>query len=116
MLNWLKEQAFNVKSQNTFSWCKKKQRLQFDFLLEKYKLIIELDGPQHFRQVSNWGSPEHNKNNDDFKNKSALDNGYRMIRICQEIVLYEKENWENQLINAINSKEKLIKIGSVYNK
>jgi Tfp pilus assembly ATPase PilU len=40
--------------------------------------------------------------------------GYRMIRICQKIVLADKENWENQLKNAINSEEELIKIGSIY--
>jgi len=28
--------------------------------LEDYKLIIELDGIQHFEQISNWESPEEN--------------------------------------------------------
>ena len=44
----------------------------------------------------------------------ALKNGYRIIRICQEIVLYEKENWEMALTEAIHSDFTLIKIGSVY--
>lgn len=115
LFNWLKEQNFNVISQGKFDWCKKERKLPFDFVIEEHKLIFELDGAQHFRQVSNWQSPKESKINDDFKNKSSLDNGYRMIRICQEIVLFEKEDWENQLQEAINSKEKLIKIGSVYN-
>jgi very-short-patch-repair endonuclease len=93
--------------------------LKIDVLLHDYKIIIELDGRQHFTQVSNWNSPEHNKQNDELKNKLALENGYKIIRICQEIVLYEKEDWENQLYNNIN---KLInsniitinKIGSIY--
>jgi very-short-patch-repair endonuclease len=114
LFNWLNEKNFNVISQVKFDWCKNKTYLPFDFVLESLKLIIELDGAQHFRQVSNWKSSEHNKKNDDFKNKSALSQGYRMIRICQEIVLADKEDWENELIKAINTKEKLIKIGSVY--
>lgn len=116
LFDWLKKQNFNVKTQVKFDWCKNKKNLPFDFVLEDYKLIIELDGPQHFRQVSNWQSPEYNKENDEFKNKSALDNRYRMIRICQTIVLHDFEDWGNQLINAINSDKILIKIGSVYNK
>jgi hypothetical protein len=59
----------------------------------------------------------HNKENDEFKNKSALENGYSIIRICQEIVLNEKEDWENQLINIIKLIDKkvvLCKIGTVY--
>jgi very-short-patch-repair endonuclease len=77
-------------------------------------IIIELDGKQHFEQVSNWQSPEENKINDSLKNKLANDNGYRMIRICQEIVLNDLEDWEIQLINSITTENTLINIGSVY--
>jgi len=38
------------------------------------RCLCGLDGVQHFEQVSNWKSSEHNKENDEFKNKSALDN------------------------------------------
>jgi very-short-patch-repair endonuclease len=120
LFNWLKTYNINVESQVKFYWCKKIQKLPFDFLLEKYKLIIELDGLQHFKQVSNWQSPEKTQENDEFKNKSALDNGYHMIRISQEIVLADKEDWENKLKEAINtcikSNETLyLTIGEVYN-
>lgn len=37
-----------------------------------------------------------------------------MIRICQKIVLNNLEDWENQLKLAIESKLKMIKIGTVY--
>jgi len=37
-----------------------------------------------------------------------------MIKICQEIVLNDLEDWENQLINAIITENTLINIGSVY--
>lgn len=117
LLNWLKEKQFKIKKQVIFEWAKNKR---YDFLLEDYKIIIELDGRQHFKQVSNWGSPEHNKKNDELKNKLANENGYKIIRICQEIVFYEKEAWENKLFNMINNliNSNVIsinKIGSIYN-
>ena len=34
-------------------WCKNKNHLPYDFVLDDFKLIIELDGLQHFEQVSN---------------------------------------------------------------
>jgi len=114
LLKWLKEQNVNIEYQVKFNWCKNKKFLPFDFVLENYKLIIELDGPQHFIQISNWKSPEETQKVDKYKMECALENGYRIIRICQRIVLADKEYWENQLLEAINSKEKLIKIGSVY--
>lgn len=33
---------------------------------------LELDGQQHFIQISNWESPEETQENDNFKNKLAL--------------------------------------------
>lgn len=117
LFNWLKEQNFNVISQVKFDWCKNKQKLPFDFVIEEYNLIIELDGKQHFEQVSNWQSPEETKIRDDFKNKMALANNYSIIRICQRIVLFDKEDWENQLKQVIKKYDnpKLIKIGNIYN-
>lgn len=117
LLNWLKEKQFKIKGQVIFEWAKNKR---YDFLLEDYKIIIELDGEQHFKQVSNWSSPEHNKKNDELKSKLALENAYKMIRICQQIVFYEKEDWENQLYNIINKVIKsneisIHKIGAIYN-
>ena len=71
--------------------------------------------PQHFKQISNWQTPEENQINDSLKNKLANDNGYRMIRICQEIVLNDLEDWGYQLINAIKNNETIIRIGNIYN-
>jgi very-short-patch-repair endonuclease len=109
LFEWLKEKYSNVQKQITFDWSQNKR---YDFVINN--IIIELDGAQHFVQVSNWQSPEKNKINDSLKNKLANENGYIMIRICQEIVLYDKEDWEKQLINAINTKYTLVNIGSVY--
>lgn len=109
LFEWLKEKYPNVQKQITFDWSQKKR---YDFVINN--IIIELDGPQHFKQISNWQSPEENQINDTLKNKLANDNGYRMIRICQEIVLNDLEDWEIQLINAITTENTLINIRSVY--
>lgn len=95
-----------------------KRHLPFDFVLETYKLIIELDGKQHFEQVSNWCDPEETLKTDNYKNQMAIENNYSIIRISQEIVWNDDEDWENQLINTINiidkNKCEIYKIGKVY--
>jgi len=50
LFNWLKEIYPDriIKTQPKFEWCKNKQCLPFDFLIQEFKIIIELDGPQHF--------------------------------------------------------------------
>lgn len=54
---------------------------------------------------------------DNLKNKLALENNFKVIRICQRIVWDDKEFWDTQLKEAINNINEidLIKIGSVYN-
>jgi hypothetical protein len=49
---------FTNRSDFTREWCKMKNRLRFDFCIPEINLIIEIDGAQHFRQVSDWKSPE----------------------------------------------------------
>jgi len=82
-------------------WCKNINYLPFDFCIEEYKIIIELDGRQHFEQVSNWNSPEENQHRDKFKMKCANDNNYSVIRILQEDVFYDTFDWINEIKQAI---------------
>jgi len=117
LFNWLKEIVINytIETEKVFDWSKhNKSYKRYDFYIKELNLIIELDGRQHFTQVWNWNSPEKQQINDDLKNKLVLSQGYKIIRICQQIVWNDKEDWENQLLKAINSEEELIKIGSVY--
>lgn len=109
LFDWLKDNDYTVKKQILFTWSKNKI---YDFVIKN--IIIELDGAQHFEQVSNWQSPEKTQINDILKNKLALENRYRMIRICQRIVWDDKEDWENQLTNAINNYDRYIEIGNIY--
>ena len=84
-------------------WCKKSRCLPFDFCIPDHNIIIELDGAQHFRQVSNWNSPEETFENDSFKEKCANDNGYSVIRILQEDVFGDKYDWLRKLQTEIEN-------------
>lgn len=98
LYNWLLSENYIVQTQTTFIWTKtEKSYLKYDFYIEDYKLIIELDGSQHFKQVSNWQSPEKNKINDDIKNNLALNNNLHVIRICQMDVFFDRDNWDINL-------------------
>ena len=106
LLEWLdkKYPEYTIEFQPKFKWCKNKETnrlFPYDFLIKELKLILEIDGNQHFKQVSNWQSPKTQQERDKFKMKCAYNNGYSMIRILQEDVYNNKNNWENKLINQI---------------
>jgi very-short-patch-repair endonuclease len=84
-------------------WCKNITYLPFDLCIPNHNIIIELDGAQHFRQVSNWTSPEDTFKNDLFKEKCANDNGYSVIRILQEDVFGDKYDWLSNLQTEIEN-------------
>jgi very-short-patch-repair endonuclease len=91
----------NIKCQYKVEWCKNKNCLPFDFCIDEHKIIIELDGRQHFEQVSNWISPEINHKTDKFKMKCANENFYSVIRILQEDIYYDKYDWLSKIIKNI---------------
>ena len=90
-----------LKRQYKKDWCKKINYLPFDFAIEDLKIIIELDGDQHFRQISNWMSPEKTQENDLYKMKCANENGFSVIRILQQDVYYNKYDWLDELMKNI---------------
>jgi hypothetical protein len=93
----------NIIFQPIYKWCinpKTNRYLPFDF--EYKNIIIELDGPQHFKQVSNWRSPVEQLEIDKYKMKCAIDNNKHIIRILQTNVLYNIDNWEDKLEESID--------------
>uniref|UniRef100_A0A6C0HL14 DUF559 domain-containing protein n=1 Tax=viral metagenome TaxID=1070528 RepID=A0A6C0HL14_9ZZZZ len=105
----------NLEQQYKAEWCKSDSTNKcypFDFILEEHKIIIELDGLQHFEQVSNWDSPEKTHERDKYKMKQANDNGYSIIRILQENVFYDTYQWLEELKTNI---EKIITENKVQN-
>jgi very-short-patch-repair endonuclease len=77
-----------------FDWCKKHNYLPFDFCIEILRLIIEIDGRQHFEQVGNWTSCKLTLKRDIFKMKQALLNGYSILRISQEDIWRDRFDWK----------------------
>lgn len=95
-----------IQHQYKPNWCKNPEtnrHLPYDFVIKKLKLIIELDGEQHFSQVSNWGSPKKTQKRDLYKMKCANENGYTVIRLLQEDVFNDKGNWDEELDNALTA-------------
>ena len=95
-------------------WCKKLKHLPFDFVIPEYKIIIELDGPQHFQQVSNWSSPKEQFENDKYKETCANDNGYSVIRLLQEDVFYDTYDWVKELCEAIEEIKNGGEVANIY--
>ena len=96
----LKEIYPKLEHQFNVEWCKNKVTnnfLPYDFVLHEHKIIIELDGEQHFNQVSNWTSPEENFKRDKYKEKCANENGYSIIRILQDDVWNDKYQWLEEI-------------------
>jgi very-short-patch-repair endonuclease len=90
-----------LKRQYKVNWCKNKKYLPFDFVIEDKKIIIELDGQQHFEQICKWVSPEENRKNDLYKMNCANENGFSVIRLLQKDVYKNKYDWINELISNI---------------
>ena len=109
-LNKTEQKLYKLLSQNypmlerqyKVDWCKNISYLPFDFVLKLLKIIIELDGPQHFIQIMDWKSPEETRSGDLYKMKCANDNGFSVIRILQEDVYYDRYDWLNVLDITIN--------------
>ena len=103
LLNWL-YQSFTVKYQTKYDWCKNpitNKYLPYDFEILN-NIIIELDGKQHFEQISNWRAPDEQFRLDIYKMKCAIKNNMHIIRICQEDVWKDTYDWKTLLHQTIN--------------
>ncbi len=103
---WLEELYPNdVLYQFAPKWCKNKKTnryLRFDFLIKSKKLIIEVDGKQHFEVVEYFNNNvEKRVKRDKYKMEKANKNGYSVIRIIQDDVWLNKNNWEEKLKDEI---------------
>jgi len=112
LYNKLIEYYPTLKRQYKVVWCKNIKFLPFDFVIEERKIIIELDGKQHFEQVGKWLSPDENMKNDLYKMKCANDNEFSIIRILQKDVYKNKYEW---LIEICENIEKITNENRVQN-
>lgn len=111
LLKWLNK-SYTVEFQKSFDWCKsvKGNSLRYDFYFPDLNLIVELDGEQHFKQVSNWKSPENTQKTDKIKMNKAIENGMTVIRVYQPDVYYDSFDWKSTLKNSIKKYDKPEKI------
>jgi len=110
---WLIDNGFAPKRQLRFKWCRNPatdRYLPFDFLVGN--TIIELDGLQHFKQISNWQSPEVIQSRDAYKERTAICNGYHIVRLLQEDVwntlgnlnmhIHQLDNWQTIFLDLLS--------------
>lgn len=139
LYEWLKQKFDTVYPQKTFEWTKTtKNYRRYDFHLPELNILIELgnnsipniekvktqiiiDGLQHFVQVWNWTPVEETQLIDRQKNELAIQNNHHIIRIFQESVLKDKENWRKNLENTIlelsqKTEKKIVCIGEIYDR
>nr|WQM87261.1 restriction endonuclease [Marseillevirus cajuinensis] len=106
LFSFLEENFKDPVYQFKVSWCKNPETdkfLPFDFCVSK--TIIELDGPQHYKQVRNWKSPELVQISDRFKEEQANKNGYSVLRILQDDVWNDKIDWKSLLLEHVKDNE-----------
>jgi len=101
--------------QKRFDWCrneesKAKVRFPFDFCIPSLMMLVELDGRQHFEQVPGWETPERQNIRDRYKMNSAITHGYSIIRILQDDVLHNKNNWKKRITDELVSREVAVMI------
>lgn len=107
---------YDIIYQPKFEWCKISNKLRFDYLIPEFKLIIELDGLQHFKQSWRGISLEELQYRDRYKERCASENNYSMIRIFQSDVWNDKNDWKGKLLESIKhyNEPTLILIGNRY--
>lgn len=94
---FLKSEYEDYKYQLRFDWCRysaTNNMMPIDFGLIDKKIAIELDGEQHFSQISNWDSPEVVQSKDIEKIKHCLNNGYSLIHIYQVDIWKDTYDWK----------------------
>jgi very-short-patch-repair endonuclease len=97
LLNYYPDSIRELKLEN----CKDKSHLPFDICIPSLKTIVEVDGEQHFKQISNWQSPEITLQKDIYKMKKAEESGYRVLRLPQRDI---SENFlTDELLKEIQS-------------
>ena len=110
---WLRENiSENVECQKIFEWGVNDETgkvFKYDFFIVDLDTIVEVDGGQHFRQISNWENPCEIQNRDIKKMKLLMDHGLSIVRIYQEDVLFDKNDWKTNLTSFIFSNDKKIK-------
>jgi hypothetical protein len=109
-IKWFKNNYnYDLLFQKKYDWCinhNTNRHMFYDFVIETLKIIIEIDGEQHFTQVLNWNSPEETFERDMLKIKYALKYKFTIIRILQEDIWFDKNDWKNKFDKLLKKHKK----------
>lgn len=109
LFKYLKTIFEDVKHGYRVNWCKNietKRYLPFDFVIPSLKVIVELDGGQHFQTCGKWGDHKEIQKRDKYKMNCALEKGYTIVRLLQHDVWFDINDWKRHLNNALRKYEK----------
>jgi very-short-patch-repair endonuclease len=95
--NFLHEKNIIFKRQYKIKDIKK----YYDFYLPDFDLIIEIDGDQHFSQVSNWGCHEETMKNDIQKMQTGMEDSISFLRIYQPDIFNDKIDWKTIILKNL---------------
>jgi hypothetical protein len=107
---FLKLQDGEWTTQLRFPWCcfsNTGNVMPFDFGSISKKILIEVDGQQHFTQISNWDAPENVQVKDIEKIKYCVKEGFSIIHINQLDIWKEAYDWKEVIQNEIRRLEEL---------
>jgi very-short-patch-repair endonuclease len=108
ILNAFLEEEYSIKKQARFDWCRFSETgniMPLDVMRKDHPILIELDGEQHFTQVSNWGTPEQVQKKDVEKIQYSIQNGYSIIHLLQQDVWKNHYDWRTALREVMTSLE-----------
>ena len=110
------KKIFNIKSiKKTFrpKWANFKKThntfYEYDFYIvlnNGVEIIIEIDGPQHYKQVSNWNIPLRNQIRDRIKEMLAVKQKINVLRLNQEDICNNVNDWEKNFIDFVEDRYK----------
>ena len=82
--NYLDKHNIKYESQKRFHDLKDKEYLSYDFYLPKYRILIEYQGQQHYKECNYFGGKEKfqkQQYHDNLKREYAKDNGYKLLEL-----------------------------------
>ena len=97
---FLQSQDGEWQTQLRFKWCTFSNTgnvMPFDVGSISKKILIEVDGAQHFTQISNWDAPENVQAKDIEKIKYCIHQGYSIIHINQLDIWNDLYDWKKVL-------------------
>lgn len=98
------EYTDDCKTQSRYDWCRYSKTgnvMPIDFELSSKKVLLEVDGIQHFQKVSNWSCPENVQEKDVEKIHKAILQEYVMIHLFQEEMWKDSYDWKKVLRDVI---------------